>query len=539
MTPNFVAVVVALMTSLQMTSSAKILLVTANCNSHILYFSRLGVELSKLGHVTRLLAPSNARRPDFVVDEQSHDRLSANFTYTTFPVDDDVPFLNTRRVSQQIVDVALSKSRFDALRILSEFWQESNGHHERDCTRLLENERLMADVRSAGYEFVITDPVPVPCCYTLPYALRIPYATLSISIGTMAYRVPRLSSFASPLLGFTDRMSFGERLATLLVDLSLHFRSANQTTYYVEKYASERPPVTIEPLFLGASLWFFLEDLTVGFPMPQMPNTVAVGDVLAGRPGRPLTGELDEFLRGSTNGVVVVSFGSFLEFLPWEIISKFCDSFRKLHRTDGGVRVVWKLNDRMACNGSADTLILPWIPQNDLLADSRVHLLITHGGFNSVIESVYHAKPLIVFPFSIDQPANAAAAESKGYAVRMNIADFTSDELVANIEKVLNNATYRENAELASRILRDRPETAAERVGRMIEHVIKYGDRHLRTGAFDLSLMQFMMFDIFAAILLAVISTILLAAAVGCYVLRKCSKLCKRQAHDIRKSKLQ
>ena len=46
-----------------------------------------------------------------------------------------------------------------------------------------------------------------------------------------------------------------------------------------------------------------------------------------------------------------------------------------------------------------------WIPQNDLLADSRVKMFISLGGFNSVMESVYHSKHLIIFPLGYDQPA--------------------------------------------------------------------------------------------------------------------------------------
>ena len=57
--------------------------------------------------------------------------------------------------------------------------------------------------------------------------------------------------------------------------------------------------------------------------------------------------------------------------------------------------------------------MLNWVPQNDLLADPRVRLFVSHGGLNSVVESVYHAKPLLVFPLVWDQPLNAATAADK------------------------------------------------------------------------------------------------------------------------------
>jgi len=58
--------------------------------------------------------------------------------------------------------------------------------------------------------------------------------------------------------------------------------------------------------------------------------------------------------------------------------------------------------------------VMTWLPQNDLLANDRVRLFISHGGFNSLIEAVYHAKPVIVFPILFDQPDNAAVVRAKG-----------------------------------------------------------------------------------------------------------------------------
>jgi len=180
-------------------------------------------------------------------------------------------------------------------------------------------------------------------------------------------------------------------------------------------------------------------------------------------------------------------------------------------------------------NDNIGLLILPWIPQYDLLADSRIKAFISHAGFNSIIESVYHSKPLVLFPIGLDQPANAAAAVSKGFAVRMDIGDFTSELLLANIEKLLADPTYTQNAHLASAILRDRRDTAAQGVSAMIDDMIKHGDRHLRTGAFELSTLQFLMFDIFAALVAAAVFALSAVVLCGCCVYRSC-----RRRRDLR-----
>jgi len=259
-----------------------------------------------------------------------------------------------------------------------------------------------------------------------------------------------------------------------------------------------------------------------------MPNTVAVGDIMTGKPGKTLPPELENFMSASTNGVILVSFGSYFDFMPQDIVRKFCDAFNDARNS---LHVVWKLKDTALCTSVDGRIkLMPWIPQNDLLADSRVQFFISHGGFNSMIESVYHAKPVIVFPAAFDQPTIAAAAEYKGFAIRMDIGNFTSETLLSNIEKLIHDPTYKRNAHLSSAMLRDRPDTAAQRVSAMIDHVIKYGDQHLRTGAYDLSTAEFFMFDIFA-ILLAAGVAVLLAVMLMCYCVYRacCGRCCRRE----------
>jgi len=251
-----------------------------------------------------------------------------------------------------------------------------------------------------------------------------------------------------------------------------------------------------------------------------MPNTVSVGDIMAGQPGKALSRDLEEFISASENGVMFVSFGSYFDVPVPDVVRKLCDAFTDRRNR---FRVIWKTKDTNACfTYDGRIKVMSWIPQNDLLADPRVHIFISHGGFNSIIESVYHAKPLIVLPIIGDQLTNAAAAESKGFAISTDIGDFTSDMLLSNIEKVLNDSTYKCNAHLASAILRDRPDTAAQRVSAMINHVIKYGDRHLRTGAFELSTVEYFMFDIFAVLLLAGVIVLLMVVTMYYCVCRAC-----------------
>jgi len=108
----------------------------------------------------------------------------------------------------------------------------------------------------------------------------------------------------------------------------------------------------------------------------------------------------------------------------------------------------------------------------------------------------------------------------------MDIGNFSSEMLLSNIDKLLHDPTYTRNVQLSSAILRDRPDTAAQRVSAMIEHVIKYGDQHLRTGAFKLSTAEFFMFDIFAILLAAGASVLLVIILTSYCLYGTCRRYC-------------
>lgn len=245
-------------------------------------------------------------------------------------------------------------------------------------------------------------------------------------------------------------------------------------------------------LMQQASLWFLLEHIAVGSVHPQLPKTVVVGDIMAGRPGKTLPPELEKFMSETAR----VRLGFILVSLRYNILTDFsvtfCEAFSELKRYFG---VIWRTEELEICSGGEHVMRMPWIPQNDLLADPRVVMFISDGGINSIVESVYHAKPLIIFPNTSDQWLNVAAAESKGFAVKIPFP-IESKTIVQTIENVYEDPLYKRNALMSSALLHDQRDTPAQRVSAMIDHVIKYGDRHLQTEVTELSNMT--MLDIFA-----------------------------------------
>jgi hypothetical protein len=182
----------------------------------------------------------------------------------------------------------------EKFRLTMEFGVEVYNHLERDCVRLLENRQLMDAVRAAGYQFAIMDPVAMHCYYALPYGADIPYGSLSIAWSALTYRVPRLPSFYT----FSRHRSQFFHRATAQFPVRTHGTRDGLTfdNRVHRDLCSGSTGCRLSGIIRRTSLWFYLEDIAVGKPVPMMPNTIAVGDLMAGRKGSELPPELETFI---------------------------------------------------------------------------------------------------------------------------------------------------------------------------------------------------------------------------------------------------
>lgn len=69
-------------------------------------------------------------------------------------------------------------------------------------------------------------------------------------------------------------------------------------------------------------------------------------------------------------------------------------------------------------------------------------LFITHGGFHSIEEAVYNAKPVVSIPFFADQVSNSRFTEKRGFGKLVQFLDLTEESFRNAINEVLSNPTY-------------------------------------------------------------------------------------------------
>lgn len=109
------------------------------------------------------------------------------------------------------------------------------------------------------------------------------------------------------------------------------------------------------------------------------------------------------------------------------------------------------LGDRLQAVVVAPDGTIPDPPEH-LLVRSRVPVLellprldavVSHGGLNTVCETLAHGVPLVVAPIKGDQPINAAQVAAVGAGRRVRFASVRPEPLREDLLAVLDDPSYR------------------------------------------------------------------------------------------------
>jgi MGT family glycosyltransferase len=109
------------------------------------------------------------------------------------------------------------------------------------------------------------------------------------------------------------------------------------------------------------------------------------------------------------------------------------------------------------------------VPQTSVIPE--VDLVLTHGGNNTVTESLHFGKPMVVLPLFWDQYDNAQRMHELGYGVRLATYDCSDEELIDAVDGLLADEALRSDLDVLGERIRDQEGTRVaadliENVGR-------------------------------------------------------------------------
>ncbi|CAH1389507.1 unnamed protein product [Nezara viridula] len=307
----------------------------------------------------------------------------------------------------------------------------------------------------------------------------------------------------------TDRMAITDKLynlyaayaATLTSYYNLRRMQVLMDRYYNYTGWEERPPLS--KLISNRSIILVNKDPLLAYPFPTAPHVKEIAGIHI-LPTKPIAEGLRTYMDEAKNGVVYMSLGLNLAVsdVLRESFSTFLSVFSKLEQ-----RVLMKWEADYDGSLPPNVIIMKKFPQQDILAHKNCILFITHGGYMSLVETVYHGVPIVGIPFYGDQPKNIIWAQKVGIGVHLSLKNLTEASIDWAIKEILQNNSYRERMLQRSRMVKDRRHSALDEAVYWIEHAIKYPNVLTPASAY-MTFLELHMLDLAFIILVLLIVTV-------------------------------
>ncbi|KAK7125809.1 hypothetical protein R3I93_021240 [Phoxinus phoxinus] len=393
---------------------------------------------------------------------------------------------------------------------------------------ILEDETLVKRLQNERYDLVLTDPAIAGGVFLAHY-LKLPLVLnvrwITSGEGHFAIAPSPMSYVPLPGTGHTDKMSFTQRVKNVLFQSFIFFQNrfvvGPHYDALIEKYFDYKTDIV--SLIQAADIWLMRVDFVFEFPRPTMPNVVYMGGFQC-KPSKPLPADLEAFVQSSgDHGFIIMSLGTLVKSLPADMANDIAAAFASLPQ-----KVIWRhLGDRPSTVGN-NTLIVDWMPQNDLLGHSKIKAFVAHGGTNGVQEAIYHGVPVLGIPLFFDQFDNLLRVQEKGAGKILKLSQLRGHAFGQALQELLGDASFRRNMQRLSGLHRDQPMRPLDSAIFWIEYVIRNkGATHLRSEFYKMPWYSYHSVDVFLVLFTVVAVFVLSVVAIIRYVCRK--TCCKRK----------
>ncbi|XP_058264010.1 UDP-glucuronosyltransferase 2A2-like [Hemibagrus wyckioides] len=465
--------------------------------SHWINMKVLITELHSKGHNITVIHSSNSR---YIKEESPY------YKYITVDVgalDDDF-FANFVSHLLQLVRPH-QKSTWGKIMILMEGLKKFSEFHEKICnmtSKIFENETMMKSLQQAKFDMVLADPAMgggVLLAHKLGLPLVFNVRWTMLGEGHFAIAPSPLSYVPVPGAELTDKMTFTQRVINVLTYFITYYQQIKHSVQpyqaFCQKYFG--PDVDYFSLLQNADIWLMRNDFTFEFPRPTMPNVVYMGGFQC-KPSKPLPDDLEKFVQSSgKHGVIIMSLGTFFGQLDVNLADEIAAAFAQLPQ-----KVIWRHTGPRPSTLGNNTLLVDWMPQNNLLGHTKTKVFVAHGGTNGVQEAIYHGVPILGLPIAFDQPDNLSRMREKGTARVLDISELDRSVFLEALKEMLYNPSYREKMQKLSRLHHDQPIKPLDRAVFWIEYVIRNGGApHLRTQSFRMSWITYHSVDVMLTLL--------------------------------------
>lgn len=365
---------------------------------------------------------------------------------------------------------------------------------------------LIEELKGIKFDLLITDIPNFVSSFAKEYYNIENHMYLSPpSIPNIFFNLFELNSSILPAMGsyYFDVMSFSERFMNFIFVNGMKVMYKTFMDDHVKVFKEHGYELKYKSAYLMES--FFMIQYPVGyfFNSAFPPNIIRL-NAITPKPSKSITDtKLNNFLNIYKKNIYF-SQGTIVKIVNFEQILGIFHHFNEYgFILSFNTKLISKeLLDQLPQN----VLLIPWVNQNDLLGDDRLHAFITHGGTNSVSEALYHNKPMVILGVTLDQINTAAVANKRKVAVVYHkVEEITLDNLIYGLEQILKpeeDNIYLQNAKKIGKLIRANKDPREE-YAYWIDYIFRMGYKHLLVKSYtELNPFQLNNYDVFAVMVL-------------------------------------
>ncbi|KAI6198137.1 UDP-glucuronosyltransferase [Aphelenchoides besseyi] len=379
---------------------------------------------------------------------------------------------------------------------------------------LRDDNALIDELKAANYEVAMAENFD-SCGFALFHHLQVP-STHILSAIPLDETIATINGISIDFTNravmfnakqFTPIETSYERLRNTWEFLDWRFRrfpkSVEIMTSSIRRVFGSQFPSIVELLRAVDYVWLNTNE-QLEQPRALSSKIKSIGGIAVKKSGG-LTEEMERLLNNSTEGAVLVSFGSIVD--TTQMNTKLRDQFLEAFSRFPGFQFVWKVTRideslQSALKKHPNVRAVEWMDQSGILEHANTRAFITHGGLNSINEAATFGVPLITIPFFGDQHINSAAVVSRGLAVALDRRRISADSVASALTRVLRSSKFELTAKDVKRKIASAPISPSELFVRHVEFAAQHGGlRELQLPAASQSLWRQLSLDVWLTLL--------------------------------------
>ena len=253
------------------------------------------------------------------------------------------------------------------------------------------------------------------------------------ALPNLFFELFEINSSTLPALGasFTDKMTFFERLQNFVyiqgIKIVFKIYMRLQSQIFIDLgYDSDRN------IFVPDSMVLLQNPIGLGINISKPPNMIFL-NYITPKPANEIKDlEISEFLKLYEKNIYI-SQGTIMKNINFDEMMEIFTNLK-----DVGFILSLKSEISKNFDFPKNVLCKDWVNQNDILGNEKIHGFITHSGINSILEAIYHEKPIIALGVALDQINTASIVKSRDLGVVFtSVNDITPKKLIPAIKEIL------------------------------------------------------------------------------------------------------